>query len=387
MQSPHPPRPPYPPRPGVVREESDPDLLARAGAPGEGPRALALLLGRHWRAAYEYAVICLASAGWSAGMAATAAFHRVLARPAGGALRPQLLAAVRDTVREWAADDRVCAVLPELRKPVGARGLRAARPGTPERRLLAERAFLALPGASQCLLWHTEVEAEPISVPAALLGVDSRTASTALEQAREQFRAGCVRAHRELAPTKECRFYNRLLDVPMRRGGALLPDVQRHLMACRYCRQAAEQLGHFEGDLDVLLAETVLGWGVRRYLDSRPGRGGAAERRLPPPPGERRAATPSVPVPPQRTRPSPDPRRPPPRPTAPRSRAGACAASTPAGASTPVVAGPRPVPGSCWRRARPPGPSSGRTRTTAWCAAPPTRPCAWPPTPTRGPSS
>ncbi|WP_370268335.1 RICIN domain-containing protein [Streptomyces sp. V4I8] len=208
-------------------------------------------------------------------MVAAAAFHRVLGRPTGGALRPQLLAAVRDLVRGWAADGGISALLPELGKPTGGRGLRAARSVTPERRQIAERAFRALPGASQCLLWHTEVEAEPITVPGGLLGVDTPTASAALEGVREQFRTGCVRAHRELAPTRECRFYNRLLDVPIRRGGALLPDVQQHLTECRYCRHAAEQLSHFEGGLEVLLAETVLGWGARRYLDSRPGRGGS----------------------------------------------------------------------------------------------------------------
>ncbi|MEU3892106.1 RICIN domain-containing protein [Streptomyces sp. NPDC029041] len=272
MQSPTPPRPPYAPRPGAGPAESDRDLLARVREPAEGPRVVALLLARHWRPIYEYAVICLAASEDSASMAAAAAFRRELARPGGGALRPRLLTAVRETVREWAADDGISQVLPELRKTVGARGLRAARPGTPERRRLAERAFRGLPGASQCLLWHTDVEAEPISVPAGLLGVDAGTASAALEQAREQFRSGCVRAHRELAPTQECRYYNRLLDVPMRRGGALLPDVQRHLMACRYCRHAAEQLSHFEAGLEDLLTETVLGWGARRYLESRPGR-------------------------------------------------------------------------------------------------------------------
>jgi hypothetical protein len=213
-------------------------------------------------------------------MVAAAAFHRVLGGPAGGALRPQILMAVRETVKEWAADDDLSLVLPELRKPTGGRGLRAARSVTPERRQLAERAFRALPGASQCLLWHTEVEAEPITIPAGLLGVDAPTAAAALEQAREQFRVGCVRAHRELAPGRECRFYNRLLDVPIRRGGALLPDVQQHLAECRYCRHAAEQLSHFEDGLEVLLAETVLGWGAQRYLDSRPGRGG--DRRVRP---------------------------------------------------------------------------------------------------------
>jgi hypothetical protein len=274
VQSPHPPRPPYPPRPGSGAPESDRNLLAQLGHGPEGARASALLLARHWRATFDYAVICLASGEDPAAMAAAAAFHRVLRRPTDGALRPHLLTAVRDTVKEWAADDGISVVMPELRKPTGGRGLRAARPVTPERRRLAERAFQALPGASQCLLWHTEVEAEPISVPAGLLGVDPGTAAAALEQAREQFRVGCVRAHRELAPGKECRFYNRLLDVPIRRGGALLPDVQQHLMACRYCRHAAEQLSHFEGGLEELLAGTVLGWGARRYLDSRPRRGG-----------------------------------------------------------------------------------------------------------------
>ncbi len=272
MQSAHPPRPPYPPRPGSSPGESDRTLLARLGVNGSDSHAVALLMARHWQATYAYSVICLATWSPSASMAAAAAFDRVLGRAAEGALRPQLLVAVREFVKEWAADDEISGALPELRKTIGGRGLRAARSVTPERRLLAERAFRALPHASQCLLWHAEVEAEPISVPAGLLGVDTTRAAAALEQAREQFRAGCVRAHRELAPSSECRFYNRLLDVPIRRGGDLLPDVREHLADCRYCRHAAEQLSHFEGGLEVLLAETVLGWGAHRYLDSRPAR-------------------------------------------------------------------------------------------------------------------
>ncbi|WP_251069864.1 RICIN domain-containing protein [Streptomyces sp. ISL-96] len=151
--------------------------------------------------------------------------------------------------------------------------MRAVKPKAAESRKVADHSFRALPGAAQCVLWHVEVEAEPITVPAGLLGVDTDTASALLEQARNQFRAGCVRAHRELAPSQECRYYTRLIDAPIRRGGALLPDVQTHLAKCRHCRYAAEQLGYFEDRLGLLLAETVLGWGARRYLDSRPGRG------------------------------------------------------------------------------------------------------------------
>ncbi|WP_328483220.1 RICIN domain-containing protein [Streptomyces sp. NBC_00377] len=285
MQSPNPPRPPHPPRPGWTPGDSDPQLAARlADRPAHGDAragAVALLFARHWRAAHAYATVCLAGTEDTARLVAAAAFHEVLGKltdgRTGGALRPQLLVAVRETVREWAGADGVADVLPELRKTVGGRGLRAARPVTAERRQLAERSFQSLPAASQCLLWHTEVEAEPITVPAGLSGVDVISATAALEQARQQFRAGCVRAHRELAPTSECRFYNRLLDIPLRRGGTLLPDVRQHLAHCRFCRHAAEQLSHFDDGLDVLLAETVLGWGARRYLDSRPGRRAAAD--------------------------------------------------------------------------------------------------------------
>lgn len=279
VQAPHPPRPPYPPHPGVATTESDRHLVARLRDPDGGHHAVALLLARHWRATYDYAAICLAAPGDSAAMVATAAFRQVLRRltsgAVGGALRPQLLVAARETVREWAADEAACAVLPELSRPSGGRGLRAVKSMTPERRLLAERAFLALPGAFQCLLWHTEVEVEPITIPSGLLAMDADGAAGTLEQAREQFRAGCLRAHRDLAPSGECRYYNRLLDVPPRRGGTLLPDVRQHLRACRHCRHAAEQLGHFDGGLRVLLAEAVLGWGARRYLDSRSARAAA----------------------------------------------------------------------------------------------------------------
>nr|WP_239135143.1 RICIN domain-containing protein [Streptomyces sp. SID12488] len=241
-----------------------------------------MLTARHWQATHEYAVICLATSARTASMVTTAAFHQVLERvmraESAVALRPRFLVAVRDIVREWSADDRISEVLPDLTKPAGGRGMRAAKAMTAENRKLAERSFQALPGLAQCLLWHTEVEAEPMNVPAVLLGMDTNMAAASLEQAREQFREGCVRAHRELAPSKECRFYNRLLDIPIRRGGALLPDVQQHLSVCNYCRHAAEQLSHFEGGLGTLLAEAVLGWGARRYLDSRPGRSQSGTR-------------------------------------------------------------------------------------------------------------
>ncbi|MEU6383746.1 RICIN domain-containing protein [Streptomyces bauhiniae] len=280
MTTPQPPLPPY--LPGMAAGESDESTAAalRAGSDPEASRSAALLMARHWQPAADYAVICLAGPGPLAHMVTAAVFHQTLDRLALGepaeALRPRLLVAVRDTVLDWAATDRLTAALPGLAKPAGGRGMRAANSLTPENRVLAERAFHLLPRLEQTLLWHTEVEAEPVTVPAALLGVDPVGAAAALEQSREKLRAGVLRAHRELAPSGECRHYNRLLDVPVRRGGGVLPDVREHLDACSYCRYAAEQLGQLDSGAGLLLAEAVLGWGARRYLDSRPGRGQAA---------------------------------------------------------------------------------------------------------------
>ncbi|MDX2694561.1 RICIN domain-containing protein, partial [Streptomyces ipomoeae] len=306
-----PPRPSYAPAPGPVPGEPDETLAARLRGWPEGGTGdpVALLMARHWQPTYDYAVICLASASGVASMVTATAFHRVLdglmRGESGVALRPRLLVAARDTVKEWSAEDRISGVLPDLKKPAGGRGMRAAKSMTPENRKLVERSFQALPAVAQCLLWHTEVEAETVTIPAGLLGLDTDSAVAALEQACDKFREGCVRAHRELAPSKDCRFYNRLLDVPIRRGGALLPDVQQHLLECRYCRYAAEQLSHFESGLGGVIAEAVLGWGARRYLDSRPGRmpyqgnsrrpgSGGRHRLLSQIPAQRRRTTSSV---------------------------------------------------------------------------------------------
>ncbi|MFF0534019.1 ricin-type beta-trefoil lectin domain protein [Streptomyces coelicoflavus] len=311
MPTPHPPRPVRPPS-GGDHGESDELLAARLrdGPQSEAARTAALLMARHWQPAHDYATICLATSAEVTAMVTAAAWQRVLARLAQGepatALRPRLLVAVRDTVRQWSADDAISAVLPQLLKPAGGRGMRAAKSLTPENRTLAARAFASLPGPARCLLWHTEVEGESITVPAGLLGMDTDTASATLEQAREKFREGCLDAHRQLAPSQECRFQGRLLDVPIRRGGALLPDVRKHLADCRHCRHAADQLGHFERELGTLIAEAVLGWGARRYLDSRPARAtlgalakGAARHR-----GSRPGLLARIPVP-VRRRPGP----------------------------------------------------------------------------------
>ncbi|MGW7047103.1 ricin-type beta-trefoil lectin domain protein [Streptomyces avermitilis] len=232
------------------------------------------LLARHWEEAFSYARLCTDGAH-PAGMLTTAAFTRLFEEAArqGGptaAWRPQLLVAIRRIAAEWDSDHRRPLLHPELRSGSGATGRAAARLLPPENRRLVSRAFQRLAEPARCLLWHTQVEGEAIDVPAALLGLDADGAAVRLERAREQLREGCLDVHREFAAGDECRRYARLLDVSLRRGDdALDPDLSDHMAGCAHCRCAAEQLHRFYDRLPVLLAEGVLGWGAREYLDSR----------------------------------------------------------------------------------------------------------------------
>ncbi|WP_181449761.1 RICIN domain-containing protein [Streptomyces cyaneus] len=232
------------------------------------------LLDRHWEAGFAYARLCTADAR-SAGMLTTAAFTRLFGetlRQTGptAAWRPQLLVTVRHIAAEWGTDRRQELLHPELRTEPGSGERVSARLLPPADRRLLSGAFQRLPQSARCLLWHSEVEAEPLAIPAGLLGLDEEDARVELGRAHERLREECLQLHRELAPEQECRRYLRMLDVTYRRGGVDVdPDLREHLDRCAHCSDTAGQLHFFNAGLGVALAEAVLGWGARAYLESR----------------------------------------------------------------------------------------------------------------------
>ncbi|MFJ7147413.1 ricin-type beta-trefoil lectin domain protein [Streptomyces sp. NPDC100445] len=232
------------------------------------------LLDRHWTAAFAYARLCT-DGPRAAGMLTTAAFTRLFGaslRQTGptSAWRPHLLVAVRRIAAEWDTDERRDLLHPALRPDDGTGERVAARMLPPADRRLLSRAFQRVPETSRAVLWHTEVEAEPLAVPAALLGLDEEGARVELRRARERLRDECLQAHRELAPEDECRRYLRMLDVTFRRGGTDVdPDLGQHLAHCSHCTSTADQLDAFNAGLGPALAEAVLGWGAHGYLESR----------------------------------------------------------------------------------------------------------------------
>ncbi|KUN79410.1 hydrolase [Streptomyces bungoensis] len=244
------------------------------------------LLDRHWEAAFAYARLCT-DGPRAAGMLTTAAFTRLFGesiRQAGpsAAWRPHLLVTVRRIAAEWDGDGRQELLHPALRSHPGTGERASARLLPPSSRRLLSRAFQRLPQSSRAVLWHAEVEAEPLAVPAALLGLDEEDALIELRRAVERLREECLQVHRELAPEAECRRYQRMLDVTFRRGGVDIdPDLQRHLSGCGHCSRTADQLARFNGGLGLALAEAVLGWGASAYVESRAAR---PEQPTPPPP-------------------------------------------------------------------------------------------------------
>ncbi|WP_330234696.1 ricin-type beta-trefoil lectin domain protein [Streptomyces sp. NBC_00566] len=270
---------------GISDGELSAELMKWTGT-AVGPHPVGELLDRHWAAAFAYARLCT-DGPRAAGMLTTAAFTRLFGeslRQAGpsAAWRPRLLVTVRRIAAEWDGDGRQELLHPALR-PDQAGATRAAERllPAPGRRLLA-RAFQRLPQPSRAVLWHTEVEGDPLAVPAALLGLDEESTHAELGRARDRLREECLQSHRELAPDAECGRYLRMLDVTFRRGGGLAmdPDLRGHLDTCGHCARTADQLARFNDGLGLALAEAVLGWGAAAYLDSR---ASGADDTAPPP--------------------------------------------------------------------------------------------------------
>ena len=88
----------------------------------------------------------------------------------------ELLVTVRRIAAEWDTDRRRELLHPELQSETEGAERVAARLLPPANRRLLSGAFQRLPQAARCLLWHTEVEAEPLAVPAGLLGLDEESA-------------------------------------------------------------------------------------------------------------------------------------------------------------------------------------------------------------------
>ncbi|MGX7677034.1 sigma-70 family RNA polymerase sigma factor [Plantactinospora sp. DSM 117369] len=126
---------------------------------------------------------------------------------------------------------------------------------------MVARAFAALPERWRLVLWHTEVEGDPPSTVARLLGVRPNTISALAYRARERLRQNYLREHAAARTDDTCRWVAERLGAYVRSGLSRreTADVESHLAGCRACHLLFVELGDINAGLGAVLAPAVVG--------------------------------------------------------------------------------------------------------------------------------
>jgi RNA polymerase sigma factor (sigma-70 family) len=146
------------------------------------------------------------------------------------------------------------------------------------------RAFLSLPERWRAVLWHADIEGEPATEIAMLLGVDANAVADLRRSAREGLRQAIVRTYIARTARPECQPTAERLDGYQR--GALAEQdaaaVGRHVEGCADCAALCVALGGITAGLRDQVAPVFLGPAATQYLlgsrDAIP-----ADSRTPPP--------------------------------------------------------------------------------------------------------
>ena len=243
---------------------ADADLLTRSRRGDE--RAYAELYSRHREAAFA-AARCLTRSSNDAHDLVAEAFAKVLEtlRRGGGpevALRPYLLTTIRNLFYDRsrkAQRETVVADVPESPQLGGVDIVETA---------LAMTAFKSLPERWQLVIWHTEVERQPASEVAVLLGIAPNAVAALAYRAREGLRQAFLQAHLAVGVPEQCQFTHDHLGAYVRDG---LGDRDRgkldsHLTQCERCRTVLAELRDEGTRLRGLLIPAIVGVSAGDYL-------------------------------------------------------------------------------------------------------------------------
>ncbi|MEU3859645.1 hypothetical protein AB0F03_20095 [Streptomyces sp. NPDC028722] len=230
------------------------------------------VLAGHWRAVLDYAELCTVTEESAVRLTGTA-FMRLLTdnltNLADFPWRPRLLSMVSQICGEWGCDERKYSLHPLLRASLTEAVPSGNASGSPDRQLLTA-AFGQLPDRAQLLLWHQEVEREPLDILATRVEpLSGDHLQAELQRHRAALRAECLQAHQRLATDEQCTRYTHLIDSLVRHPSLLPPpDLQCHLAHCHHCRAAAEQFDHAAYRLPLMLAQAVIGFRAGDYRRS-----------------------------------------------------------------------------------------------------------------------
>ncbi|MFI8280428.1 sigma-70 family RNA polymerase sigma factor [Streptomyces sp. NPDC085929] len=254
--------------------------LIRNGTDQEPVR---ILYERHWRNVLHYARSCCRSPHTAEDLASEA-FVRTLEAIRDGhgpstAWRPYLLTVVRRTAAQWAVSDRRIELSEDFERWCDEHVGAAGSPSVEDRLLRYEdrqmvlHGFRSLPERWQAVLWYSEVDQQPASAVARLLGLSRSGVSSLAARAREGLREAYLAAHlRRTSGNEQCRRYGSLLAAAARKPGARVKSVlAAHLDVCPACRRAMTELTDLSKRIGTVLPGGVLLWGGERNAS-----GGAA---------------------------------------------------------------------------------------------------------------
>ncbi|GLI00437.1 sigma-70 family RNA polymerase sigma factor [Phytohabitans aurantiacus] len=142
---------------------------------------------------------------------------------------------------------------------------------TAERKLehaLVARAFTKLPERWRTVLWHTEVEGDPPSAVAPLMGLTPNGVAAMAYRARERLRENYLREHIATEPADECRWAIERLGAHVRGGLSRRENrrVGEHLSGCGPCHLLFVELDEVNSALRLILVPVLLGIPAAAYL-------------------------------------------------------------------------------------------------------------------------
>ncbi|MCW6010976.1 sigma-70 family RNA polymerase sigma factor, partial [Micromonospora sp. CPCC 205371] len=142
---------------------------------------------------------------------------------------------------------------------------------TAERKLeyaLVARAFTKLPERWRTVLWHTEVEGDPPSAVAPLMGLTPNGVAAMAYRARERLRENYLREHIATEPADGCRWAIERLGSHVRGGLSRRENrrVDEHLSGCGPCHLLFVELDEVNSALRSILVPVLLGIPAAAYL-------------------------------------------------------------------------------------------------------------------------
>lgn len=265
---------------GGQEPSSDADLITRMR--GGDDSAYEELYRRHAEAVRRYARTCCRDAH-TADDLASEVFARMLQAVRGGsgpehAVRAYLLTTVRRVAAGWTKSAKREQLVEDF-AVFAAQAQRSSEVSDDDtldlgadvlamheaERSMVMQAFRSLSEEWQAVLWHTEVEDDPLSEVAPLFGHASPNATAQLaSRAREGLKQAYLQAHVSvsLAADDECAIYADRLGAYAR--GRLRTRAERglrkHLEDCAKCRLAAGQIKELASGIPGLVPVAVIGW-------------------------------------------------------------------------------------------------------------------------------